>query len=329
MLYRGMRPAYTLVDLFCGAGGFSQGFREAGRYRHLFAIDSFKPVARTYKANFPEALVYAEDIKDIDPREIRDLIGDEVDVAIGSPPCEPFTGANPRRLRDPIDRLYKDPMGVLTLYYIRFIAELKPRVFVMENVPAIMDNGLKHALLREFRSAGYDRVYFNVLRAEDYGTPSHRLRVFISNIVIKPRKLGRRIVVAEALKDLPPPNTSYPPNHEAPSLSRRKLKRIARLRWGEALIYYEGARGRRLPNLVRLHPHKIAPTVLGSSRFIHPYENRFLTVREQARLMGFPDAFIFLGGRDEQYNMVGEAVPVPLARAIALYLLDKLDSGEV
>lgn len=59
---------------------------------------------------------------------------------------------------------------------------------------------------------------------------------------------------------------------------------------------------------------------MGSSRFIHPYEPRLLTVREQARLMGFPDYHVFLGSRDAQYNMVGEAVPPPLAKAIAEYI---------
>jgi DNA (cytosine-5)-methyltransferase 1 len=181
-------------------------------------------------------------------------------------------------------------------------------------------------LRMEFRRAGYPRIYFNILRAEDHGTPSHRLRVFISNIELKPVKRKKRITVAEALKDLPQPG-DFPPNHEPPPpLPPRKLKRIHRLRWGQALILYEGADGKRLPNLIRLDPNKIAPTVLGSSRFIHPFEDRFLTVREQARLMGFPDQFIFYGGRDEQYNQVGEAVPVPLAKAIAEYILNILDS---
>jgi DNA (cytosine-5)-methyltransferase 1 len=79
-----------------------------------------------------------------------------------------------------------------------------------------------------------------------------------------------------------------------------------------------------MPNLIKLHPHKIAPTVLGSSRFIHPYEPRLLTVREQARLMGFPDDHVFLGGRDEQYNQVGEAVPPTVAKAIASEVLTYL-----
>jgi len=320
---------YILVDLFCGAGGFSLGFYLTNRFRHMLAIDNYPPVARTYKQNFSNTMVITEDIKDINGDVIFDLVGKDIDVVIGSPPCEPFTGANPRREKDPLDRLYKDPMGRLTLHFIRLVGILKPRVFIMENVPAIMDNGLKVAIIKEFRNAGYKKIYFNILRAEDYGTPSHRVRVFISNIEIKPQRTRKRIVVAEALSGLPEPGTSYPPNHDLPSMPKKKLKRISRLKWGEALIYYEGARGRRLPNLIRLHPYRIAPTVLGSSRFIHPFENRFLTVREQARLMGFPDTFVFLGGRDEQYNMVGEAVPVPLSKAIALSVAEKLDSGGI
>ncbi|MET1160229.1 MAG: DNA cytosine methyltransferase [Thermoprotei archaeon] len=319
-----MKAKYNLIDLFCGAGGFSEGFRLTGRYRVLLAIDNFRPVAQTFKTNFPEAIVLIEDIREVTENTILEHINDDIDIVIGSPPCEPFTGANPKREKNPLDRLYKDPMGQLTLHFIRIVGILKPRVFVMENVPAIMDNGLKQALIREFRRIGYKKIYFNVLRAEDYGTPSHRLRVFISNIEINPPKHYKKITVGEVLSDLPPPG-NYPPNHEPPPrLSDKKLRRIARLRWGDALIYYEGAE-KRLPNLIRLDPNKIAPTVLGSSRFIHPYENRFLTVREQARLMGFPDQFIFIGGKDEQYNMVGEAVPVPLAKSIAEYVARYLD----
>lgn len=324
-----MRHKYILVDLFCGAGGFSLGFYLTNRFRHVLAIDNYPPAAKTYKQNFPNTIVTTEDIKDVNGDMIFDLVGKNIDVVIGSPPCEPFTGANPRRERNPLDRLYKDPIGRLTLHFIRLVGILKPKVFIMENVPAIMDNGLKVALMKEFRIAGYKKIYFNILRAEDYGTPSHRVRVFISNVEIKPQRTRKRVVVAEALSGLPEPGTSYPPNHDVPSMPRKKLKRISRLKWGEALIYYEGARGHRLPNLIRLHPYRIAPTVLGSSRFIHPFENRFLTVREQARLMGFPDTFVFLGGRDEQYNMVGEAVPVPLSKAIALSVAEKLDSGGI
>ncbi|OYT37689.1 MAG: DNA (cytosine-5-)-methyltransferase [Desulfurococcales archaeon ex4484_58] len=323
-----MKTTYRYIDIFCGAGGFSEGFHLTNRYKGILAIDNFRPAALTYKTNFPTTKVLVEDIKKINEDILTNNLDEEIDVVIGSPPCEPFTGANPRREKNPLDRLYKDPIGQLTLHYIRIVGILKPRVFIMENVPAIMDNGLKQALIREFKRIGYPRIHFNKLKAEDYGTPSHRLRVFISNIEIKPHPGKKRIPVKDALKDLPEPG-DYPFNHNPPPpLPIKKLKRVERLKWGEALIFYQGAR-RNLPNLIRLDPNKIAPTVLGSSRFIHPFENRLLTVREQARLMGFPDQFVFIGGRDEQYNLVGEAVPVPLAYAIASYIVEKLDQGEV
>ncbi len=305
----------TVVDLFSGAGGFAEGFRRAG-FRILLGIDNDPAAIRSFKANFPEAIALAMDVREVTGKLIESIVG-RPDVIIGSPPCEPFTGANPRRMPNPIDRLYVDPIGQLVLHFARIVGELKPRIFVMENVPGIMDDGLTDELKRVFREQGYPQIYFNVLRAEDYGTPSRRLRVFISNVKIRPRRKRYKRVVADALKGLPAPNENSIPNHEETPLSEKKVKKISRLRWGQPLIYYEGAEGKRLPNLIKLRPDEPAPTVLGSSRFIHPFEARLLTVREQARLMGFPDNHVFLGGRDSQYNQVGEAVPVTLAEAIA------------
>lgn len=321
---------YKYIDLFSGAGGFSLGFHSTSRFKCLLAVDNFKYAALTYKANIPDCTVLIEDIKELDATKLYSFVKPgEIDVVIGSPPCEPYTGANPTRQKNPLDRLYVDPMGQLTLHYIRIVGLLKPRVFVMENVPAITENGLKQALIEEFKRIGYPRIYFNVLKAEDYGNPSHRVRVFISNIPINPAKQRDRVVVRKALSGLPEPGSPLVANHEPPpELPWKKLKKAARLKPGEALVHYYGAE-RLLPNLVKLDPDDIAPTVLGSSRFIHPFQPRLLTVREQARLMGFPDTFVFIGGRDSQYNMVGEAVPVPLARAVALEVLKALDEGVV
>jgi DNA (cytosine-5)-methyltransferase 1 len=306
---------FGVVDLFSGAGGFSRGFKEEG-FRILLGVENMPPVAEAYAANFPEAKVLPLDIKEVHSLDVYKITG-KPDVIIGGPPCEAYTRANPRRREDPYERLYDDPLGSLVLHFIRMVGDLQPKVFVMENVPGIMDDGLDLVLRREFAEAGYSKIYFNILHAEDYGTPSHRTRVFISNIPIEPPK-QRKVVVAEALEGLPPPDPFYGvPNHEPVPLGHRRLKRIARLRWGEPLVRYRGYKGRILGNIVRLHPYRVAPTVMGSSRFVHPFEDRLLTVREQARLMGFPDYHVFLGGRDVQFNEVGEAVPVPLARAIA------------
>ncbi len=314
-----MRSSYAVLDLFSGGGGYARGFWMAG-YEPRVAVDNYPPAAKTYKANFPQAYFIADDVKEVSIALIKSLTGygrSDFDVVIASPPCEPFTGANPKRKRDPLDRLYTDPAGQLFLHAIRLIGEAQPRVFVIENVPGILEAPIQEAIRGELRRAGYKRVYFNVLRAEEHGTPSHRTRVFVSNARIRPAKT-RPVTVEEALRGLPPPGAPYPANHEAPpQVSKRHRRRVPRMRWGSHLITYTGAGGRRLPNYIRLHPHRPAPTVMGTSRFIHPYEDRLLTVREQARLMGFPDYHVFLGGRDAQYDMVGEAVPPPLARAIA------------
>lgn len=311
-----MRRVYItgVVDLFSGAGGFSRGFSEAG-FDILMGIDNEKNAIRSYKANFPNAIALQEDIQEISGSDIVSLLGTRPGIIIGGPPCEAFTGANPGRMKDPLDRLYKDPLGRLVLHFIRIVSEIEPEVFVMENVPGIMEDPIRGAIEDLFRRAGYGEVYFNILRAEDHGTPSRRTRVFISNIRIRPR-IVRRVTAGEALSNLPPPGSGLA-NHEYVSISARKAKRISRIRRGSSLYVFEGADGRRLPNYIRINPRDLAPTVMGSSRFIHPYEDRLLTVREQARLMGFPDDHIFLGGRDDQYNQVGEAVPPPLAKSIA------------
>lgn len=308
-----------VVDLFSGGGGFARGFSEAG-FSIALAIDNDEACSKTYKLNFPMAITLIEDIRDVSGRDIEYLLRFKPDVIIGSPPCEPFTGANPQRELDPLDRLYKDPLGSLTLEFIRIVGEIKPRIFIMENVPPLADGPLRSVIRKEFEYIGYNKIFFNILRAEDFGTPSRRTRLFISNVMINPIPLNRYITVEEALKDLPHPGSSYIPNHEIVPISERKLKKIARVRVGKAMYYYQGA-SKRLPNFIRLDPNDIAPTVLGSSRFIHPYENRLLTVREQARLMGYPDDHVFVGGRDQQYNQVGESVPPPLAYAIASYIL--------
>lgn len=317
-----MRRKPLVVDLFCGAGGYGRGFLDSG-FHIALAVDNNRAAVRTYKTNIPSATVLCEDIRDLSCDDINYLISpSSVDVVIGSPPCEPFTAANPRRFKEPLDRLYRDPIGSLVLNFIELVGCLSPKVFVMENVPAILDDGLKDAITKEFKSVGYE-VYFNVLRAEEYGNPSRRTRVFISNIPLNPPKAGVKVKVIDAIKDLPEPSEdAIIPNHDPPPrLSPRKLRRAARLKWGSSLILYEGSGSKLLPNMVKLNPYDLAPTVLGSSRFIHPFEPRLLTVREQARLMGFPDDHVFLGGKDEQYNQVGEAVPYTLSKAIASEVL--------
>jgi len=306
---------FTVVDLFCGAGGFSRGFRDVG-FKVKLGVDIDPICVKTFSFNFPESIVLQCDIRELTGRDIIRLVGKVPDVVIGGSPCEPFTAVNPRRMEDPLDRLYVDELGQLTLHFIRIVGEIQPRVFVLENVPELSQEPLRSAIKEEFSRVGYSKIFFNILRAEHYGTPSVRRRVFISNIELRPEKVRKIKTVWDAIGDLPPPDSAPIPNHEYVHISEKKLRKIRKLRFNEALLKFRGHEG-MFRNFVRLDPNKPAPTVMGCSRFIHPYEDRLLTVREQARLQGFPDDHVFLGPKDAQINQVGEAVPVPLARAIA------------
>jgi DNA (cytosine-5)-methyltransferase 1 len=133
-----------------------------------------------------------------------------------------------------------------------------------------------------------------------------------------------RITVKDALKDLPDPR--YPsqiPNHMFIKPPKRFQGKIGKLGWGRALDYFRGGNSKEYKQYMRLDRYRLAPTIMGRSRVIHAFDDRIITVREEARLMGYPDYHIFSGNLDKQFNQVGESVPPPLSRAIARYVLEK------
>ncbi|RLG06631.1 MAG: DNA (cytosine-5-)-methyltransferase [Thaumarchaeota archaeon] len=307
-----------VVDVFAGCGGFSLGFGEAVKA----AIENHPHAVRTYIYNFPWVSVFPEDAKRVSGRFILETLG-EVDVVIGGPPCEPFTSMNQKRKKDPLDRLLADAQGRLVLEFIRLVDELRPKIYVMENVPDLVEGPLGNVLKRFFKRIGYE-AHFNFLEAHRYGVPSRRYRVFISNLKFDLNGMEERAkCVEEALRGLPPIGEA--PNHNFVKVGAVRLRRIRKLKWGEALYKFRDSLNRVHRNWVRLHPKKIAPTIHGKSRFIHPHEDRVLTVREQARLMSFPDNHVFYGGINNQFNQVGEAVPPLLAEKIARFIFRKLN----
>jgi DNA (cytosine-5)-methyltransferase 1 len=107
------------------------------------------------------------------------------------------------------------------------------------------------------------------------------------------------------------------PNHVDYPISEDKMKSISKTRWGKGVRRFRVSKTRSLPNWVRLFPDQLSTSINGLSRYIHPYENRLLTVREHARLMSYPDSFVFTGFSDSQYNQVGESVPPSVSQLIA------------
>ena len=172
-----MKP-YNVIDLFCGCGGFSKGFEEAG-YNIRFGIDMWNDAIVTYKQNFPNAAVMNEDITKISGKDIlkaSKLKKDEVDVIIGGPPCQGFSVSGKRMIDDERNKLYKS--------YVRIVSELKPKVFVMENVPGLVRlfKGQVGVQVKEdFTNIGYT-VGMQILSADNYGVPQQRKRVFFVGV---------------------------------------------------------------------------------------------------------------------------------------------------
>lgn len=300
----------TVIEAFAGCGGFGFGFAENG-FRITHAVESFRTSLETYVANVPVEDAVLADVRKVDWDALP-----KPDVLIGGPPCEAFTVANADRRSDPLDRLYHDPVGSLTLQYVKIAKALQPRFFVMENVPPIMEGALEREIRMVFARNGYERIYFNRVQAESVGTPSHRDRVFISNMPLNPPKVEREVSVQEAIGDLVSLDVDVP-NHMPPRLGKKQTRMIEDLAEGKSAYHYRAAGGRVHHTWTRLAPDKLAPTVKGLGRFVHYSEDRLLTPREHARLMGYPDDYVFHGSVNEQYNQVGESVPPPLSLALA------------
>jgi len=310
-----------VLDLFCGCGGFSIGFRKIG-FEIVCAIDLAEHCEKTYKRNFPNTIFIRKDISTVSSKELKKY--GPFDVVIGSPPCEGFTLASVNIKKNPIDRLYLDDRGRLTLEYIRIVANLRPRIFVMENVPQIAEKPIRYFIEKEFEEAGYEKIYFNIIKCERHGCPSKRTRVFVSNIPL-PLEKEEPKTVEETIGNLPDPrwpNEFY--NHSYVPVSKKKERQFSKLQWGKYLRKYKDFKGRDLQVMERLYPDRICPSIKGHSRFIHPFDDRLLTVREQARLMSYPDDHVFLGSKDEQFDMIGESVPPIVSEKIAKVVQEHL-----
>ncbi len=310
----------TVIDLFCGGGGFSCGFEQMG-FSTTLTVDNDYYACQTYAHNFPNTSVLRRDIRELHSLEILEITA-APDVVLASPPCESFSRANPKRKKNPLDRVFdEDSSGNLLLHAIRLIGDLAPKFFIIENVTPAIEGKLGGLIQDQFSLAGYDEVFFNIIDAEWHGVPSIRRRVFISNVQFDLKPSNSIKTVEEAFIDLPPPEKPHElVNHYEIAISWRYEKKLPTLTWGKGLVSFGGAGGKSYWNWTRLDPTKPSPTVMGLSQFIHPYEDRACTVREHARLMGFSDQHIFLGRTRNQYNQVGEAVPPPIAYKLAKIL---------
>lgn len=337
------------VDLCSGPGGVTTGYRAAG-ISVLAAVDTDPKARNSYAANHPEVTLYEDDLLELDPEEFRERLGlerGELDVLTACVPCQTFStlGHNNRNKKDPRNRL---------VWRVGTFAEaLEPRAVVMENVPPLADDLRFKRLIGRLRRLSYG-VWYGVVDAADFGVPQRRRRLVMIALrgwsdeevpALRPEHAaleGFRVkkVVRDAFEELngcdddplAEPRTSYPP------IVARRI----------AAIPKDGGSRKSLPAELELQCHSngrktaasnvygrmslddVAPTLTtrcttpSCGRFLHPMEDRAITLREAAVLQTFPADYTFVGGTMSIQAQIGNAVPPKLAEAIAILLREAL-----
>lgn len=314
-----------IISLFSGAGGLDCGFEQGG-FDTIWANEYDKTIWSSFAHNFPRSKLDRRSITEISPEDVPDADG-----IIGGPPCQSWSEAGSRRgIDDKRGRLFHD--------YIRILKAKRPKFFLVENVVGILQEKHKAAFsyfLHEFEQAGY-ALSWKLLNAHDYNVPETRLRVIIigyqNNLgkqFIFPLPQSYKPTLKDAIADLPPPVPAREKNkanvmleianHEymTGGFSTIYMSRNRVRAWNEPSFTIQ-ASGRQCP----IHPQAPKMQFVEQNKriFVQGEEARYrrLSVRECARIQTFPDSFHFLYENiADGYKMVGNAVPVALAYALA------------
>ncbi|WP_419842520.1 DNA cytosine methyltransferase [Candidatus Poriferisodalis sp.] len=333
----------TAVDLFAGAGGSAQGLTDAG-FRILAAIENDVFAASTLSANHANTIVVSEDIVSVCPRAFREQLKigrSELTLLTACPPCQGFSSLGSRDRDD----ARNDMIGQVW----RFAKEFLPQAILVENVPSLGRDQRWSELRADAVGHGYSFGSWTV-NATDFGVPQRRRRL----IGIAVRRSG--VAFPTFLTDvlpwsfvLKPPHASdviaragdvgasSDPLHRARTPTRRVLERIRAIPAGGSHV--------DLPEDLQLDCHKRlrnagrtaaagpygripatgpAPTMTtrcttpSCGRFLHPTEDRAISLREAALLQTFPPDYQFCGTHDAAERQIGNAVPVRLAHALGL-----------
>ena len=358
--FMGKNKKFTVVDLFSGCGGLSKGFLDAG-YDVILGVDNDNPSLKTFEANHGSSKVLNTDLfnkKAI--KEIRKVTGGKkIDVLVGGPPCQGFSLTGTRNFDDKRNRLY--------LSFIEAVKELKPKAFLIENVPGLVrlyDGTIKNEIMKRLSDLGYT-IEWKILCAADFGIPQVRTRVVFVGlrkqygkfVFPKPTNTPENYVSSsEAISDLPSLENDLGQEQceytKAPLTNyQKKMRKNAKYLHNHVATKHtdmvksvislvpEGGNYKDLPTGVgtsrkfneawtRYHSKKPSKTIdTGHRNHFHYKYNRIPTIRENARLQSFPDDFIFIGTRTQQNRQVGNAVPPILGYYIGRQIMSFLNKN--
>lgn len=328
----------NIISLFSGCGGLDLGFKKAG-FNITHANEFDKTIWDTYTVNHPETILLKNDIRDISAKNFPS----EIDGIIGGPPCQSWSEAGTLKGID-------DERGQLFYEYIRILNEIKPKFFLAENVSGMLAKRHSQAvknIMNLFSICGYN-VSLTLVNAKDYGVAQDRKRIFYigfrndikGNYTIpkgSTHEDNKKITLKDIIWDLkdyaiPALSKNY---HNSNAINNNEyfvgafspifMSRNRVKDWKEQ-AYTVQASGRQC----QLHPQapKMEKIGINKYKFQQRYEQlyRRMTVREIARIQGFPDSFQFIYKNiDNAYKMIGNAVPVNLAYEIALSIKEFLN----
>lgn len=334
--FKKKKKKIPVVSFFSGAGGLDLGFEAAG-FSHLALVEKNEIFCNTLRANRPNWNVYGppEFSGDVSSFvEMVELLAKDVPavgfdgVFVGGPPCQPFSIAANQRFSKGGGNFKRigfahETNGNLLFEYIALIKHFKPRVFLIENVPGLIEVDGGEQLQRayaELEEEGYTVNEPAVLMASEHYVPQQRVRLFIIG-----NRVGKRYK--------PPQPTNQPLSCGAVfNLPLEGVENhITRRHSAESVLRYMkldfGCRD-HLGRVDRLNPLQPSKTVIaggtagGGRSHLHPYIPRTISVRECARLQTFPDDYIFTGAVARQFTQVGNAVPPILGAQLAVSIFD-------
>lgn len=336
-----------ILDLFCGIGGLSLGFEQAG-FEVISAIDMWPDAIKTYNHNRDDKVGTVISIEDFNDSILPRLAQEhKITGIIGGPPCQGFSTVGQRDINDPRNQLY--------LEFYKAVSIVNPVFFVIENVKGMLTlnkGAFVKDLLERFGESGLGyTISYQLLNAADYGVPQNRHRVFYVGIKNKkfefPQPHSVKLTAKDGISDLEGatserygavPANDYqrlmrgkvqkPLNQDYTSHTEQTINIISQIP--------DGGNIKSLPRefweirkynkaFERMGTFKPSNTIdTGHRNYFHYSEPRIPTVRESARIQSFPDNFEILGTRGSQYKQVGNAVPPMLAKVIAEQIIKTL-----
>ena len=341
------KKKFYAIDLFSGCGGLSLGLERAG-FEVRAAVEIDELAAATYKRNHSQTTIIQDDIRNITVKDLKRAAGlgrATLDLLAGCPPCQGFS-----RIKRKDKSNGDDPRNDFVLDFLGIAKELRPRIVLLENVPGLGKDRRFTRMVRELQHLGYS-CDWSILNAADFGVPQRRKRLILVasrlGAISVPSKTGVHKTVRDYIGDLDAPRKTGDVLQKMYSKNTPRIKKLI------AKIPQNGgsrdALGRKaqLPCHQRIDGFKdvygrmkwddVAPTLTSGccnpskGRFLHPVQNRSITLREAALLQTFPRRYRFpaKAGVTAIARMIGDALPPILGKAQGRHIINFLENSRV